>query len=194
MTVRSIRMPISAGDHEGERHRERRATSRTAPGCSCRITSWTTKVDVGAEHHHLAVRHVDDAHHAEGDGEADRGEQQHRAERKRRTRRSAAGPTARGCLDRGDRAAARLARPPAACPPAAPDSSASASWSPRPRITATASSLSASLASRRIEDDGGARLAQRPLDRGNRFPWRGRLRAPAGRSASRDLNTAWAAS
>ena len=36
---------------------------------------------VGAEHHHLAMRHVDDAHHAEGDGEADRGEQQHRAER-----------------------------------------------------------------------------------------------------------------
>ena len=33
---------------------------------------------VGAEHHHLAVRHVDDAHDAEGDGEADGGEQQHR--------------------------------------------------------------------------------------------------------------------
>jgi hypothetical protein len=27
------------------------------------------------------MRHVDDAHHAEGDGKADRGEQQHRAER-----------------------------------------------------------------------------------------------------------------
>jgi hypothetical protein len=26
---------------------------------------------VGAEHHQLAVRHVDDAHDAEGDGEAD---------------------------------------------------------------------------------------------------------------------------
>ena len=36
---------------------------------------------VGAEHDQLAVRHVDDAHHPEGDGEADRGEQQHRAER-----------------------------------------------------------------------------------------------------------------
>ena len=36
---------------------------------------------VGAEHDHLAMRHVDDAHHAEGDGEADRGQQQHRAER-----------------------------------------------------------------------------------------------------------------
>ena len=35
---------------------------------------------VGAEHHHLAMRHVDHAHHAEGDGEADGGQQQHRAE------------------------------------------------------------------------------------------------------------------
>ena len=35
---------------------------------------------VGAEHHHLAMRHVDDAHHAEGDGEADGGQQQHRAQ------------------------------------------------------------------------------------------------------------------
>ena len=35
---------------------------------------------VGAEHHHLAMRHVDDAHHAEGDGEADRGQQQDRAQ------------------------------------------------------------------------------------------------------------------
>ena len=34
---------------------------------------------VGAEHHHLAVRHVDDAHDAEGDGQADRREQQHRS-------------------------------------------------------------------------------------------------------------------
>ena len=36
---------------------------------------------VGAEHHHLAMRHVDHAHDAEGDGEADRGEQQHRRSR-----------------------------------------------------------------------------------------------------------------
>ena len=36
---------------------------------------------VSAEHHHLAVRHVDDAHHAERDGKTDRGEQQDRAER-----------------------------------------------------------------------------------------------------------------
>jgi hypothetical protein len=36
---------------------------------------------VGAQHDHLAVRHVDDAHGAEGDGKPDRRQQQHRAER-----------------------------------------------------------------------------------------------------------------
>ena len=36
---------------------------------------------IGAEHHHLAMRHVDHAHDAEGDGKPDGGEQQHRAER-----------------------------------------------------------------------------------------------------------------
>ncbi len=36
---------------------------------------------VGADHDHLAMRHVDDAHDAEGDGESDRSEQQDRAQR-----------------------------------------------------------------------------------------------------------------
>ncbi len=36
-----------------------------------------TYAAVRAQHHQLAVRHVDDAHHAEGDGKADGGE--HRA-------------------------------------------------------------------------------------------------------------------
>jgi hypothetical protein len=35
---------------------------------------------VGAEHHHFAVRHVDDAHHAERDGEADGRKKQDRSE------------------------------------------------------------------------------------------------------------------
>ena len=35
---------------------------------------------VGAEHHQLAVRHVDDAHHAERDGEPDGDEHEHRPE------------------------------------------------------------------------------------------------------------------
>ena len=67
---------------------------------------------VGAEHHQLAVRHVDDAHDAEGDRQADRDQHQHRAEAQpeeqrldarvdaariesmRSTRRAAAGRTA----------------------------------------------------------------------------------------------------
>ncbi len=36
---------------------------------------------IGAEHHHLAMRHVDDAHDAEGDRQPDRRQEQHRAER-----------------------------------------------------------------------------------------------------------------
>ena len=36
---------------------------------------------VGAEHDQLAMRHVDHPHHPEGDGEPDRRQQQHRAER-----------------------------------------------------------------------------------------------------------------
>ncbi|MND97065.1 hypothetical protein D3C80_893750 [compost metagenome] len=36
---------------------------------------------VSTDHHHLAMRHVDDAHHAEGDGKADGGQQQHGTER-----------------------------------------------------------------------------------------------------------------
>jgi hypothetical protein len=35
---------------------------------------------VGAQHHHLAVRHVDHAHHPEGDGEADGGQEEDRAQ------------------------------------------------------------------------------------------------------------------
>jgi hypothetical protein len=36
---------------------------------------------IGADHQQLAVRHVDHAHHAIGDRQAERGEQQDRAER-----------------------------------------------------------------------------------------------------------------
>ena len=87
---------------------------------------------VGAEHHHLAMRHVDDAHHAEGDGEADGGEQQHRAERNavpdvlRRVPQRAAGARSLRCAASAASATSRasLAR-------ARGESSASASRSPR---------------------------------------------------------------
>ncbi|MGY3646442.1 hypothetical protein ACVWW2_001733 [Bradyrhizobium sp. LM4.3] len=48
--------------------------------------------------------HVDDAHHAEGDGEPDRGEQQHRAEREAVPSILHGGPDRQRALDRADRA------------------------------------------------------------------------------------------
>ena len=80
MTPRSIAMPTSAGDQERERDGDGERVVEQAG----RVGADHLLHDegrVGAEHHHLAVRHVDDAHHAEGDGEADGGQQQHRAER-----------------------------------------------------------------------------------------------------------------
>ena len=68
---------------------------------------------VGAEHHQLAVRHVDDAHDAERDGQADRDEHQHRAEaqaeeqRLDRRRRSCATVSMRATRRRPRRAAPR---------------------------------------------------------------------------------------
>ena len=57
---------------------------------------------VGAEHDQLAMRHVDHAHHAEGDGEADGGEQQHRAEREAEPDVLRLGPHRLRPLDAGD--------------------------------------------------------------------------------------------
>ena len=69
-----------AGDEEGERQGDgERPVEQPGRGIADHLLHDEGRV--GAEHHHLAMRHVDDAHHAEGDGEADRGEQQHRAER-----------------------------------------------------------------------------------------------------------------
>ena len=90
-----------AGDHEGERHRDQQRIIEQS-----RIMDADGFLhgegDVSADHHHLAMRHVDDAHHAEGDGKADGGEQQHRSKRQavpgilhRRPHRQIA-------LDRGD--------------------------------------------------------------------------------------------
>ena len=76
----SIRMPIEARHQERERHRdEQRIVEQRRIVLPDQFLH--DEGDVGAEHHHFAVRHVDDAHHAERDGKADRGEQQHRAER-----------------------------------------------------------------------------------------------------------------
>ena len=61
------------GDQEGDRQRQHHRPIRHRS----RHEHLHDVSGVGAEHHHLAMRHVDDAHHAEGDGQADGGEQQH---------------------------------------------------------------------------------------------------------------------
>ena len=77
---RSMASPTSAGDQEGERQGDgQRPVEQAGRASADRLLHDEGRV--GAEHHHLAMRHVDDAHDAEGDGEADGGEQQHRAER-----------------------------------------------------------------------------------------------------------------
>ncbi|MNL50050.1 hypothetical protein D3C87_1730320 [compost metagenome] len=58
---------------------------------------------VGAQHDHLAMGHVDDPHHAEGDGKADGGEQQNRAERHAVPDILGEVPELLCVLDRGDR-------------------------------------------------------------------------------------------
>ena len=65
---------------------------------------------VGAEHHQLAVRHVDDAHDAERDGEADRDQHQHRAEAEAEEQRLDRRSRARAPIDAIDGAAGGRAR------------------------------------------------------------------------------------
>ncbi len=59
---------------------------------------------VRADHHQLAMRHVDDAHHAEGDREPGGGEQQNRAEAQAVIRVLQPGPQAQMEIDRAHRA------------------------------------------------------------------------------------------
>jgi hypothetical protein len=40
------------------------------------MSSCTNKGRVRAQHHHFTVRHIDDAHHAKGDGQTDCSQQQ----------------------------------------------------------------------------------------------------------------------
>ena len=80
MTPRSMAMPTSAGDQERARDGDGERVVEQAGRLGADDLLHDER-RVGAQHHHLAVRHVDDAHDAEGDGEADGGEQQHRAQR-----------------------------------------------------------------------------------------------------------------
>ena len=103
-----------AGHHEGKRHRDQERIVEQARTAGADVFLHH-EGDIGADHHHLAVRHVDDAHHAEGDGKPDRREQQHRAEREPIPGVLHGGPdrklvlhrghrVARGALNRGGRA------------------------------------------------------------------------------------------
>ena len=75
MIVRSIRTPVRPGDEE---RRGNRDENRDADVVRHRRLHDVGRV--GAEHHQLAVRHVDDAHDAERDRQADGDEHEHRAE------------------------------------------------------------------------------------------------------------------
>ena len=80
MMKRSINMPTQPATQKRERNGDgERIIEQSRIARADRVLH--DEGDIGAEHHHLAVGHVDDAHDAEGDGEADGGEQQHRAER-----------------------------------------------------------------------------------------------------------------
>ena len=188
--LRSIRTPIGAGDQKGQRDRHRQRPVEA--GREARATELLDDVGrVGAEHHHLAVRHVDDAHHAEGDGEADRGQQQHRAQADAvdQTFWAAATSLSRAFdparPQRRRRRARRRAPSPAATPgsPALPDRRAGArSW--------TASTLSASGASGWPSTIAARACARASLQR-RVLLLRQRLLQRRQAVASRDRSTAW---
>ena len=135
-----------AGDQEGQRHRDQQRVVEQA-GIAGADDLLHHEGGVGADHHHLAMGHVDDAHDAEGDGKADRGQQQHRAERQAVPGVLHHRPHARDCSGSRRSRWPRRARHWAARRCRRPVSSAIASWSPRALTTATASSFSTSVAS-----------------------------------------------
>jgi hypothetical protein len=79
MTARSIAKPAAPETRKARNRDGERVVEQYGRVVADRLLHDEGRV--GAEHHHLAMRHVDDAHHPEGDGEADRGEEQHRSER-----------------------------------------------------------------------------------------------------------------
>ncbi len=69
------------------------------------------KGDIGADHDHLAMRHVDDAHHPKRDGQPDRGEQQHATKADALKQMSGEPGQPQAVVDRGERVVGRLAQP-----------------------------------------------------------------------------------
>ena len=128
MTRRSIAMPTRARDDEGERdgESERPVLQR---GRQKRLHDVGR---IGAEHHHFAMRHVDDAHDAEGDREADRRQQQNRGRRKPVPEVLRHAPQGEARVDRRRAPMRRRSSPPGRWPSAAISSMRlCASWSPR---------------------------------------------------------------
>ena len=76
MIVRSISDARQPRHEERRRNRHQDRERRCGPG----ISQLHDVGRVGAEHHQLAVRHVDDAHDAERDRQADGDQHQHRAQ------------------------------------------------------------------------------------------------------------------
>ncbi len=74
------RHPRKAGNDEGQWHRR---DERVSQHVRCIIAAQLLHhiCRIGAYHNHFAMRHVDHAHHTEGNGKSDRREQQDRAER-----------------------------------------------------------------------------------------------------------------
>ena len=102
---------------------------------------------VGAEHHHLAMRHVDDTHLAEGDGKSDSREQEDRAEAYAEYQSSARQPTAPDAVRSRLTPAFAAARTAGEASAGTERSSAAASSSPRSLKVCTAAIRSASGAS-----------------------------------------------
>ena len=105
MIVRSRITPASAGDEErrGNGDEDRRADV-------VRHRELHDVGRVGAEHHQLAVRHVDDAHDAERDRQADRDQHEHRAEAQAEEQRLDARIERARAIDRAHGAAAAACR------------------------------------------------------------------------------------
>ena len=176
MMLRSISDADRAGDDEGQRHRDQQRIVEQ-PGRAGADGFLHHEGDIGADHHHLAMRHVDDAHHPEGDGEADRREQKHRAERQAVPGVLHHRPQRQGAWMAAVALAAALAIA-GDCSPLRPVRSANASWSPRALMVAMASSFSTSVASG-LNSRIAARASLNASFAACRFPSAARRRSPA---------------
>ena len=95
----------AAGGEEGDRDRHQQVERQRARQVV--VEQRLHRVGgVGADGQHLAVGHVDDAHDAEGDGQPQRGEQEHAGQRQPVDQVAADGDQALPALDCGQRAAA----------------------------------------------------------------------------------------